>query len=169
MSMSLVWKRMVPVVCATTIALALATPTQAAAADTGISRTTIAVTWLGFVPCPTADQGELVQLRGTEQIIFRFTVDASGSGHSGSVAVYQAVSGVGLSSGSNYQAGLISLGTNSTNPSGPPPWAITDLLVQRFTGQAGAPNFTLWSVLHITVSPDFVVRAYIDQNMVTCG
>ena len=162
--------RVLSVLFAATLGTALtAQGVEAAGAQTGVSRTTIPVTWLGFVPCPTPEQGELVQLIGTEQIIFTFTVDPVGSGHGGYIAVYQAVSGVGLSSGAHYQAGLLSLSHDSTNPSGPPPWAITDLLMQRFTGSAGAPNFTLWSLLHIAVSPDFQVRAYIDGARATCN
>jgi hypothetical protein len=171
MATGLTWRRAAVVLFVTVLLLGLTAPgVSADGAQTGVSRTTISVTWLGFVPCPTPAEGELVQLSGTQQIIFTFTLLPGGTvGHSSYVAVYQGVSGVGLTSGALYRAGLLSTSAETTNSAGPPPWAITFHLIERFIGAGATSNFTLWSILHITVTPDFQVTSYIDQSRATCG
>jgi hypothetical protein len=138
------------------------------AAETQVIRTTIPVTWLGFVPC-VAPEGELVQLSGIEQIVFVLTRDATGATHSVTQVTFQGVSGIGLTSGLEYQVTNTSSFVANTDASGPPPWAITGHLVARFVSKGSASDFTMSAMFHVTVTPDLEVRSSIDETSSSCS
>jgi hypothetical protein len=110
--------------------------------------------------------GESVHVSGTIHIVTVVTLDGGGGTHTEMHFNVQGVSGVGLSTGTQYRG--IHTETHSSNSDGPAPSEFTTRIDIKLISEGASSNLTIRDVLvHVTVNADGTVTASIDN--VTVG
>ncbi len=134
------------------LVIGLAQPAPAlAGAATLTTNVTLPLGSVQFYPCA----GELIELHGEYHAVFHTTVDPSVGIHVVSQHNSQGISGVGLSSGTIFQAMDASGGgPRATNIFGAPGFEMTDVDTFQLIGQGQAPDLLVHITTHLTYAPD---------------
>src|SRR5205814_1743223 len=116
------------------------------------------------VPCANGGAGEDVQLTGMIHDLLHITMDAAGGLHVKSHDNPQGVSGVGLTTGTEYR------GTGVTQEESNATAGVEDTFVNNFrvVGQGPDNNFLLHENFHVTVNANGDVTASHDNLSVDC-
>lgn len=118
-----------------------------------------------WVPCALGGQGETLYLTGDLHILTHLTLSASGAYRYDSQYQPQGMNGVGLTSGTKYQAtGL----TRDSGNGGALPYAFTYINNFRMIGQGAGSNYLVHENIHVTVNPNGELTAYVDNYSVDC-
>ena len=118
-----------------------------------------------FVPCALGGQGEDVHLSGDLHTVIHVTRDAHDTYHIEQHYQPQGISGVGMTSGAQYQATGIT--RSSENVVGMP-YNYTLVNNFRIIGQGAGNNFLLHETFHITVNANGELTAVADNYSVDC-
>jgi hypothetical protein len=151
---------------ATRESLVPAKPSLSAAALTANTR--FPITLIEFVPCVGGGGPELVELTGELHDLFHITISNSGRL---SLKVHdqpQGISGVGLTTGTKYQAtGVTQEMTHQNQVTGFP---FNDTFVNNFRliGQGPGNNFLVHDNLHVTINADGTVTSFHDNFSIEC-
>jgi hypothetical protein len=137
-------------------------PSLAAAASTQIVVTPISIT--KFVSCANGGLGEDVSLSGTIHSVFHVTLDGSGGAHVVVIHNPQGVSGVGLTTGAEYQG----VGTHQDEFNATVGAEETTVTTGLLIGQGPGNNLLTREVLHTTVLANGVVTSFRDNLSIEC-
>jgi hypothetical protein len=136
------------------------------AAATFTSSEVIPTSLVAFVPCANGGTGELVELSGNLHALEHITTSETGNVTVRSHFQPQGVSGVGLTSGTKYQATGVTQETFTTG--GPFPFVDTFVNNFRIIGAGAGNNLTIHQTLHITVNANGVVTTTEDHGEIRC-
>jgi hypothetical protein len=145
--------------------LALVGPTSAlAAAETYTESIRIPFELYVYVPCAAAGAGEDVYLSGNLHTQFHVTYDSGGGIHISYLANPQGINGYGLTTGAKYQA------TGETRDTFNARIGLEETYVNNFKiiGQGPGNNFLIHETFHVTLNPNGLVTAYVDNFSVEC-
>jgi hypothetical protein len=117
-----------------------------------------------FVPCAAGGLGETVALSGELHELFHVTISLGGNVVVKTFDNPQGVTGVGLTTGAQYQATGVTQEIFSLRV------GATDTFVNEFhvIGQGPDNNFVVREVLHLTINANGELTAQIDNFSVEC-
>jgi hypothetical protein len=120
-----------------------------------------------FVPCANGGAGEYVELAGSINFLFHSTFDKSGGAHLQLRSNLQGVSGIGLTTGTKFQASqsesMVFNGSLSDAP-----FESTSVSSFNIIGQGKGNNFVLHETAHFTINANGDVTAQHDNFSVDC-
>jgi hypothetical protein len=128
--------------------------------------TIVPITLDVFVPCADGGNGEMIHLEGPLKVLTSISVDKAGGLHYNEQYNPQGVTGVGLTTGAKYNA----TGKTSQDIVLGAGDSLVEQFVNRFNmiGQGPGNNFKTAETLHLTVTPNGDVTAFLDHFSVTC-
>ena len=136
------------------------------AAATSTTSTIVPFATVTFVPCANGGAGEAVLLTGNLHVLLHTTISNSGNAHFKVHFQPQGVSGVGLTTGDNYQ------GTGVTQPEAnfndPLPVTRTFINNFRIIGQGTGNNLLVHQNAHLTINANGEVTATVSNTSVEC-
>ena len=135
-----------------------------AKADTFTDNFTEPIDIFVYVPCAASGAGEFVELTGTLHVLFVTTIDDKGGFHSKYHFQPQGISGTGFTTGDKYQGTGVTQGTFN----GKVGVEFTDVNNFKIIGQGPGNNFLIHENLHLTVTANGEVTAFVDNFRVTC-
>ena len=115
-----------------------------------------------FYPCA----GELIELRGDYHTLFHVTFDATGGTHVVSQHNSQGISGMGLESGTLFQAS--DSDRRTTNIFGAPGFDTTYVDTFLLIGRGDGPKLLVQVTLHVTFAPDQGFTAQVSNVRSEC-
>ena len=138
-------------------------PSAASAkADSLTINTTSTLGSVQFYPCAE----ELIELRGDYHALFHVTFDATGGTHVVSQHNSQGISGIGLESGTLFQAS--DSDRRITNIFGAPGFETTYVDAFQLIGRSGTPILLVHVTLHVTFAPDQGFTAQVNNVSSEC-
>ena len=118
-----------------------------------------------FVPCAQNGAGEVVHISGPLKVLFHVTLDGSGGFHFDELFNPLGITGVGLTSGDQYQAtGETRFGFNDRGL----PFEFTFVNNFKIIGHGPGNNFLVHETFHITINANGTVTAFVDNFSVEC-
>ena len=135
-----------------------------AAADTSTTSTTFPFDLVVFIPCANGGAGEDVELSGTLHDLFHVTFDNAGGLHIKALDNPQGISGVGLTTGTKYQA----TGGTQFEFNTKVGFEETDVNNFRIIGQGRGNNFLVHDNFHVTVNPNGTITTMHDNFRIDC-
>lgn len=133
-----------------------------AKANTITWSTTVTLGSVRFYPCA----GELIELRGDYHTLFHVTFDARGGTHVVSQHNSQGISGIGLESGTLFQAS--DSDRRITNIFGAPGFETTYVDTFQLIGRSGTPRLLVHVTLHVTFAPNQGFTAQVSNVSSEC-
>jgi len=120
-----------------------------------------------FVPCANGGAGETVDISGSLNFVFHSFFDSAGGEHLQLKSNLQGVSGVGLTTGTKYQASdsetfVFNVAADDA------PNETTAVSNMQVTGQGPGNNFLLHETAHFTINANGTVTAQHDNFSVDC-
>jgi hypothetical protein len=143
---------------------------QPATAAEGATVTRVDLGAATQVSCALGGAGEEVVVQGTIHTVLIQTTDSAGGTHFVLRVNYSGMTGTGLTSGTIYRA-VATEGSTSHDfdPFVGPPYSFTSTTHVRFVGRGPGNDFTVVSLIHVTVNAQDQVTAELQELRVDCG
>ncbi len=146
-------------------AICVISPLAHADAQVQVINTTVSVTGqTEAVPCANGGAGENVILSGNLHWLLRTIVTANGSVHISYYSQSEGVTGLGQTTGDEYQA----VGVTQQELTGTVGGVITTLNNVRFIGQGNGVNFLIEEISQIVVNANGTITANVYIDNVDC-
>jgi hypothetical protein len=117
-----------------------------------------------YIPCALDGAGEDVYLSGPLHMLFTTIIADSGAFVSRNLFQPQGITGTGASSGDRYQA----TGETQDMATGRVGYETTYVNNFKIIGQGSGNNYMVHENVHMTVTPDGTLTAYVDNFSVEC-